>query len=146
MSEQTPKEIFFKELGFGNMNILKLPHTIINMEAQELSKSFDIAISSERERTVEEILNKIGEIDNDSNDLWRIEPDNIVEEFYRLKKYLIGAKPTHRPCEIVHKLKGNTSIQLRRCFPDLRYLGYKQHFGKGFKALWAVQTKIGDFS
>jgi putative transposase len=49
----------------------------------------------------------------------------------------IGAKPTHRPCDIVHKIKGNTSIQLRRCFPDLRYLGYKQHYGKGFDALWA---------
>ena len=55
----------------------------------------------------------------------------------------IGAKPTHRPCDIVHKLKGNTSIQLRRCFPDLRYLGYKQHFGKGFKALWAVGYYCG---
>jgi len=55
----------------------------------------------------------------------------------------IGCKPTHRPCEIVHKLKGNTSIQLRRCFPDLRYLGYKQHFGKGFKALWAVGYYCG---
>ncbi len=48
----------------------------------------------------------------------------------------IGAKPTHKPCEIVHKLKGNTSIQLRRLFSDVRYLGYKQHFGKGFKNLW----------
>ncbi len=28
----------------------------------------------------------------------------------------VGAKPTHKPCEIVHKLKGNTSIQLRRLF------------------------------
>jgi len=55
----------------------------------------------------------------------------------------IGCKPTHRPCEIVHKLKGNTSIQLRRCFPDIRYLGYKQHFGKGFKALWAVGYYCG---
>lgn len=49
----------------------------------------------------------------------------------------VGAKPTHRACDIVHKLKGNTSIQLRRCFPDLKYLGYKQHFGSGFPALWA---------
>ena len=30
-----------------------------------------------------------------------------------------------------------------RCFPDLRYLGYKQHFGKGFKALWAVGYYCG---
>ena len=49
----------------------------------------------------------------------------------------VGAKPTVTPYKIIHKLKGNTSIQLRRCFPELRYLGYKQHFGKGFDALWA---------
>lgn len=46
-------------------------------------------------------------------------------------------KHTITPCKVVNKLKGNTSIQLRRVFPDIRYLGYKQHFGKGFKALWA---------
>lgn len=55
----------------------------------------------------------------------------------------IGAKPTHRACDIVHKLKGNTSIQLRRCFPDLKYLGYKQHFGRGFPALWATGYYCG---
>ena len=49
----------------------------------------------------------------------------------------IGARPTDRPCQIVKKLKGNTSIQLRRVFPDTRYLGYKQHFGNGFANLWA---------
>jgi len=49
----------------------------------------------------------------------------------------VGAKPTVTPFKIIHKLKGNTSIQLRRCFPDLKYLGYKQHFGKGFDNLWA---------
>ena len=49
----------------------------------------------------------------------------------------VGARPRHRPCDIVHKLKGNTSRQLRRCFPALRYLGYKQHYGSGFKNLWA---------
>jgi len=26
---------------------------------------------------------------------------------------------------------------VRRCFPELKYLGYKQHFGKGFDNLWA---------
>jgi putative transposase len=36
----------------------------------------------------------------------------------------VGARPTSQPCKIVNQLKGNTSIQLRRCFPDLRYLGY----------------------
>ena len=49
----------------------------------------------------------------------------------------VGAKPTVTPFKIIHKLKGNTSIQLRRVFPDLKYLGYKQHFGKGFDAPWA---------
>lgn len=50
----------------------------------------------------------------------------------------VGAKPTHRPCDIVHKLKGNTSIQLRRCFPELKYLGYKPNSRwKGYSALWA---------
>ena len=49
----------------------------------------------------------------------------------------VGAKPTVTPFKIIHKLKGNTSIQLRRCFPELRYLGYKKHFGKGFDNLWA---------
>jgi len=49
----------------------------------------------------------------------------------------IGTKPTVTPFNIIHKLKCNISIQLRRCFPDLRYLGYKQHFGKGFDNLWA---------
>ena len=49
----------------------------------------------------------------------------------------VGAKPTVTSFKIIHKLKGNTSIQLRRCFPELRYLGYKQHFGKGFDNLWA---------
>jgi putative transposase len=55
----------------------------------------------------------------------------------------IGARPTHRPCDIVHKLKGNTSIQLRRYFPELRFLGYKEHYGKGFNALWATGYYCG---
>ena len=54
----------------------------------------------------------------------------------------IGAKPTHRPCDIIHKLKGNTSIQLRRCFPHLHYLGYKYQF-KRFKNLWARGYYVG---
>ncbi|MBL7055240.1 IS200/IS605 family transposase [Candidatus Woesearchaeota archaeon] len=49
----------------------------------------------------------------------------------------VGSKPTVTPFKIIHKLKGNTSIQLRRCFPELRYLGYKQHYGSGFDNLWA---------
>ena len=43
----------------------------------------------------------------------------------------VGAKPTVTPFKIIPKLKENTSIQLRRCFPELRYLGYKPHFGSG---------------
>jgi len=49
----------------------------------------------------------------------------------------VGARPTHNPAAIVHRLKGNTSIQLRRVFKDLRYLGYEKHYGTGFDALWA---------
>ena len=49
----------------------------------------------------------------------------------------VGAKPTIMPCRIVQKLKGNTSIQLRRVFRDLRYLGFPNKFGSGFKNLWA---------
>jgi len=48
----------------------------------------------------------------------------------------VGAKPTHKPSNIVHQLKGNTSIQLRRCFPHLKFLGYKKHY-KRFSSLWA---------
>lgn len=55
----------------------------------------------------------------------------------------VGARPTSIPFKIVNQLKGNTSIQLRRAFPDLRYLGYKQHYGKGFSALWAVGYYCG---
>ena len=48
----------------------------------------------------------------------------------------VGARPTHNPANIIKRLKGNTSIQLRRCFPELKYLGYKFHYKK-FKNLWA---------
>ena len=48
----------------------------------------------------------------------------------------VGAKPTHRPCDIVKQLKGNTSIQLRRVFPYLKYLGYQKRYKK-FPSLWA---------
>lgn len=56
----------------------------------------------------------------------------------------VGAKPTHKACDIVHKLKGNTSMQLRRCFPYLKYLGYKPNpRWQGFKALWATGYYCG---
>ena len=48
----------------------------------------------------------------------------------------VGALPTHTPYKIVKQIKGNTSIQLRRVFPDLKYLGYKKHY-KRFPSLWA---------
>ena len=49
----------------------------------------------------------------------------------------VSGKPTIRPVDVIHKLKGNTSRQLRLVFPELRYLGYQNHYGKGFDALWA---------
>jgi len=54
----------------------------------------------------------------------------------------IGARPTHNPAQLVKRLKGNTSIQLRRCFPHLHYLGYRYHFKK-FKNLWARGYYVG---
>jgi len=49
----------------------------------------------------------------------------------------VGARPTHNPANIVKRIKGNTSIQLRRVFPEIRYLGYAKHYGSGFDNLWA---------
>jgi len=48
----------------------------------------------------------------------------------------VAALPTHTPFQIVQKLKGNTSIQLRRCFRELKYLKYTTGI-KRFKNLWA---------
>lgn len=48
----------------------------------------------------------------------------------------VGARPTDNPSNIVKRLKGNTSIQLRRCFNDLVFLNYPYHVKK-FKSLWA---------
>ena len=42
----------------------------------------------------------------------------------------------------MNKLKGNTSIQLRRLFPQLKYPGYNYHF-KQFKVLWARDYYCG---
>ena len=53
----------------------------------------------------------------------------------------VGASPTHQPCKIVKQLKGNTSIQLRRCFKDLKYLGYQQKW-KQFKHLWTIRYLV----
>lgn len=49
----------------------------------------------------------------------------------------VGAKPTATPFRIVNQLKGNTSRQLRRIFNDLKFLGFKNHYGDGFDSLWA---------
>ena len=54
----------------------------------------------------------------------------------------VGARPTSTPFKIVNQLKGNTSIQLRRLFPQLHYLGYKYPYKK-FKSLWAVGYYCG---
>ena len=48
----------------------------------------------------------------------------------------VAATPNHTPCEIVKKIKGNTSIQLRRVFKDLQYLGYQKRT-RPFPNLWA---------
>ena len=55
----------------------------------------------------------------------------------------IGANPTTTPCLLVKNLKGNTSRQLRLVFKDIRYLGFKKHFGNGFDNLWARGYYIG---
>ncbi len=54
----------------------------------------------------------------------------------------VGATPSHTPCEIVKQLKGNTSIQLRRVFPALKYLGYQKAW-KAFPSLWAIGYYCG---
>ncbi len=38
MDEKQIKERFWNRLGFGNLNILKLPHTIISVEVGTLDK------------------------------------------------------------------------------------------------------------
>lgn len=48
----------------------------------------------------------------------------------------VGANPTINPSILIKNLKGNTSNQLRKVFPDLKYLGYKIHYKK-FDNLWA---------
>lgn len=54
----------------------------------------------------------------------------------------VGATPTTNPSRLVKLLKGNTSIQLRRCFKDLLYLNYPKHY-KRFKNLWASGYYVG---
>lgn len=47
----------------------------------------------------------------------------------------VAATPNHRPAEIVKQLKGNTSIQLRRVFKELRHLNWNT--AKVYPNLWA---------
>jgi putative transposase len=53
----------------------------------------------------------------------------------------VSADPTHRPCDIIHKIKGNTSIQLRLCFPQPKHLGYPTR--KNYENLWARGYYVG---
>jgi len=48
MKNEEFNKVFFKELGFGNLNILKLPHTMISVEAGQLENAIDIAINSHK--------------------------------------------------------------------------------------------------
>lgn len=54
----------------------------------------------------------------------------------------LSAKPIWNPSKIVNLLKGNTSRQLRLCFPELKFLGYQRHY-KQFKSLWADGYYVG---
>lgn len=40
-------------------------------------------------------------------------------------------------------IKNLSLSKKRRVFPDLKYLGYKQHYGKGFSNLWATGYYCG---
>lgn len=55
----------------------------------------------------------------------------------------VGANPNTTPSMLVKNLKGNTSRQLRLHFKDVRYLGFKKHFGEGFDNLWARGYYVG---
>lgn len=52
----------------------------------------------------------------------------------------VSAKPTNNPADIIQKIKGNTSRQLRLCFPQLKRLGYPI---KQYDNLWAVGYYVG---
>ena len=44
MKNKKAKEIFWKYLGFANLNILKLPHSLVTSEIYTLEKALDLAI------------------------------------------------------------------------------------------------------
>ncbi len=52
----------------------------------------------------------------------------------------VSALPTHSPADIIKKIKGNSSRQLRRVFPYLKKLGYNW---KDYENLWAVGYYVG---
>lgn len=86
---------------------------------------------------VKEVLNDIirGQCSDIGVDVLALEimPDHI--------HLFVGAKPTHTPFKIVKQLKGNTSIQLRRCFKFLKHLHYPtSHI---YPSLWAVGYYCG---
>lgn len=86
---------------------------------------------------VKEVLNQIirGQCEDMGVECLALEimPDHI--------HLFVGATPTHTPYKIIKQLKGNSSIQLRRCFRWLKYLHYNT--GKVFDALWAVGYYCG---
>jgi putative transposase len=53
----------------------------------------------------------------------------------------VSADPADTPADLIHKIKGNTSIQLRRCFPGLKHLGYPTL--KEYDSLWARGYYVG---
>lgn len=86
---------------------------------------------------VQEVLNNIiqGQCEELELELLALEvmPDHI--------HMFVSSNPTHRPCDVIHKIKGNTSIQLRLCFPKLKHLGYPTL--KKYSNLWARGYYVG---
>jgi len=69
MTDESVKKAF-EILGFGNMNILKLPSSIINMEVKELNKALQIAVQHAREEQAKEYENKINNLIKDMKYHW----------------------------------------------------------------------------
>jgi putative transposase len=53
----------------------------------------------------------------------------------------LSAKPKWNPSQIINILKGNTSRQLRLCFPELKHLGWQTL--KVYDSLWADGYYVG---
>jgi len=52
----------------------------------------------------------------------------------------VSAKPINNPADIIQKIKGNSSRQLRLVFPQLKRLGYPI---KQYSSLWAIGYYVG---